>query len=95
MRLKQSAPEEYIFTDSELNRLGYHLQREGLEREAFEVFRLNAAEYPEVANVFDSLGEACMRAGDRESAILNYRKALELDPESRNAAEMLERLTEE
>jgi CubicO group peptidase (beta-lactamase class C family) len=94
-RLKKESPGEYIFTDSELNRLGYHLLRRGMTEEALEIFRLNVEEYPDVANVYDSLGEAYMNAGDDERAIENYEKVLELDPGNGNASEMLEKLRKE
>jgi tetratricopeptide (TPR) repeat protein len=44
--------------------------------------------------VYDSLGEAFMAAGERELAIENYEKALEIDPDNSNAVRMLERLTD-
>jgi len=51
-------------------------------------------EYPESGNVYDSLGEAYMKAGQKELAIQNYEKSLQLDPKNQNAVEMLKRLKE-
>jgi cytochrome c-type biogenesis protein CcmH/NrfG len=42
--------------------------------------------------VYDSLGEAYMKNGDKELAIENYEKSLKLDPGNANAVEMLKRL---
>ena len=41
---------------------------------------------------YDSVGEAYMKSGDGEAAIRSYRRALELNPRSRNAADMLRKL---
>jgi Tfp pilus assembly protein PilF len=38
------------------------------------------------------LAEAYVRAGQKESAIRNYRKSLALDPRNQNARAMLEQL---
>jgi predicted negative regulator of RcsB-dependent stress response len=42
--------------------------------------------------VYDSLGEAYAADGNKELAILNYKKSLELDPGNQNAKQMLEQL---
>ena len=41
---------------------------------------------------YDSLGEACMFAGDKDCAIKNFKKALELSPNDTNATEGLRKL---
>jgi cytochrome c-type biogenesis protein CcmH/NrfG len=40
-------------------------------------------------DVYDSLGEAYMNAGEKQLAIDNYKKSLELNPENDNAKEKL------
>ena len=60
--------------------------------EAIEVFKLNVEEFPRSSNVYDSLGEAYMKQGDTEKAIINYEKSLELNPDNTNAEDMLEQL---
>ncbi len=57
--------------------------------EAIEIFKMNVADYPESFNVYDSLGEAYMKSGNKELAIKNYKKSLELNPENENAKNML------
>jgi len=42
--------------------------------------------------VYDSLGEAYMKSGDRELSIENYQKSLELNPENEAGKKMLEQL---
>lgn len=40
----------------------------------------------------DSLGEACLAAGERELAVRNYKKSLELNPQNTNAADARKRI---
>lgn len=54
----------------------------------------NVELYPDVANTYDSLGEAYMVADQKNEAISNYERSLELDPGNTNAAEMLKKLKE-
>ncbi len=83
---------QYDFSESQLNSLGYYLMKQNRISEAIEIFALNAEEYPLSANSFDSLGEAYMISGDKSSAIINYRKSLNLNPHNYNAANMLKTL---
>jgi tetratricopeptide (TPR) repeat protein len=78
--------------ESELNALGYRLLQQNKPKEAVEILKLNTQAYPKSANAYDSLGEACMVAGEKELAVQNYRKSLALDPKNANAAEMLKKL---
>ncbi len=57
-------------------------------QDANTVFKRNVQEYPESSNVYDSLGESYMKAGQKELAIANYEKSLQLDPKNQNALEM-------
>lgn len=88
--LKQS--DGHYASEAQLNALGYRLLGMKKIREAIEIFKLNAEAYPRSANVYDSLGEAYMTGGDRELAIRNYRRAVELNPQNTNAAAMLQKL---
>ena len=59
------------------------------------MFTLNTEVYPNSWNVWDSLAEAYMKAGDKDQATTYYQKSLELDPTNENAKEMLKKLKEE
>lgn len=82
----------YDFSEEELNRLGYQLLQRGKQDEAIQIFKLNVEAYPKAFNTYDSLGEAYMVAGNKELAIVNYKKSLELNPKNGNATETLKRL---
>lgn len=78
-----------------LNGLGYLLLGAAMPGEAITVFQFNTELFPRSANVYDSLGEAYMTAGDKEKAIINYEKSLQLNPRNPNAVEQLKKLKED
>jgi len=75
-----------------LNALGYHLLYGGMEQDGVKVFQKNAQEYPQSANVYDSLGEAYMKTGQKDLSIQNYEKSLQMNPKNANAARQLKKL---
>lgn len=91
--LKKAESEEYIFQARELNRLGYHLlnNKKRID-DAIAIFRFNIEMYPKYSNGYESLAEAYMVKGDKDLAIKNYAKSLELNPKSTNAIEKLNEL---
>ena len=72
--------------------LGYDVMNNEMVDLAIDILKLNTVAHPEAYNTWDSLGEAYMINGDRERAIANYEKSLELNPENAGAADMLESL---
>ncbi|MBN2414521.1 hypothetical protein JXO52_01695 [bacterium] len=75
-----------------LNRLGYDLLKKEEIRDALDVFQLNVDLHPDSWNVYDSYAEGLLRSGDRGGAIANYRKSLELNPESASGKRALAEL---
>ncbi|MBC8144761.1 MAG: FKBP-type peptidyl-prolyl cis-trans isomerase [bacterium] len=89
-RLKKANFKGYYCSESDLNRVGYdYLTKQKKIPEAIAVFEINVEAYPNSANVYDSLGEAYKEAGNKEKAIANYERSLELDPKNANAVQML------
>jgi tetratricopeptide (TPR) repeat protein len=80
---------DIYFDEASFNGIGYYLMNSGKISDAIKVFKFNVEQFPNSANVYDSLGEAFMKSGDNQSAIINYKKSLELNPENNNAREML------
>ena len=81
-----------VFNEEQVNSIGYRLLAKKQNREAIEMFKMNVEDHPKSANVYDSLGEAYMKSGDKNAAIENYKKNLELNPSNDNAREMLKRI---
>lgn len=91
-KLRGEQAESYDFSSSELNSMGYQVMRLGDVAGAVEIFKLNVEEFPGEWNVYDSLAEAELKLGDKASAILHYRKSLELNPRNDNGRDMLRSL---
>jgi tetratricopeptide (TPR) repeat protein len=81
-RLKEEA-----FTNAQevdVNNLGYQLLNGGKIDDAIEVFKKNTELFPESWNVWDSLAEGYINKGDKQLAIENYTKALNMAPENQH-----------
>jgi FKBP-type peptidyl-prolyl cis-trans isomerase len=91
--LRAKGAQDFYTSESDMNGWGYRLLLKQRLKEAVEVFKLNVAAYPQSANVYDSLAEAYLASGDRQLAIENYQKALELNPQLESAQKALKELT--
>lgn len=65
-----------------------------LQRREFicEFYTIVRANYAESSNVYDSLGEAYMKSGQKQLTIENYKKSLEKDPKNDHAKQKLKEL---
>jgi tetratricopeptide (TPR) repeat protein len=90
LKAKQAAT--YDFAEPELNALGYRFMAQSKLKEAVEIFKLNVEAYPQGFNTYDSLAEAYMNMNERELAIQNFKKSLELNPKNTSAIENLKKL---
>jgi CubicO group peptidase (beta-lactamase class C family) len=92
--IKQSSPSDPSIAEPRINLIGYQLLRSSKIDAAIAVFAMNVEFYPKSWNVYDSLGEALARKGDKGSAIKNYREALRLNPGAESARKALLELKE-
>ena len=90
--LWQNHRAEYDFAEPRLNELGYTLLRRDRTVDAIAIFKLNVEEYPKSGNVYDSLAEAYEKSGQKDLAVANYRKSLEIDPKNQHGRERLKAL---
>jgi len=67
----------------------YDLMEQNHLSEATDLFKLDVQVFPGSWNGYDSLGEAYMKAEQKQLAIDNYKKSLELNPANDNAKEKL------
>jgi CubicO group peptidase (beta-lactamase class C family) len=63
-----------------LNQIGYSFLSDDKIDNAIEVFQLNTEMFPDDPNVWDSLGEAYLKKGNKDKALKMYKKALSIDP---------------
>lgn len=92
MRGRQKENQLFSDLEEEINLLSYKLLSMGKVDESIKLFQLNVDYFPESFNVYDSLAEAYMKKNDKENALINYQKSLELNPENTNAIDNLEKL---
>ena len=81
-------------SESDTNRLGYELLGKNENESAIAVFQLNVETHPQSANVYDSLAEAYLAAGNKALAIANYQQAVAINPKKKTAVYELQRLTD-
>lgn len=90
--LKAKNPDNPLVAENSFNNLGYELMGRDQLDLAVAIFRVNVALYPSSSNVYDSLGEAYLKQGDKAAAAKNYQKSLQLDPKNTNALKVLKEL---
>lgn len=83
---------KFVNTETEMNTLGYELLRAQRITDAITVFKLNVENYPNSANVYDSLAEAYLTAGNHAEAIKNYEMALKINPNFQSSINALQKL---
>jgi len=85
----------YYFAEREMNRLGYEFLFNDYLDQSLETFKINTLLFPASFNVYDSYGDAFARVGRREAAILMYRRAIVLNPDSEGSKQSLRKLLDE
>lgn len=85
---------EFVKGSRELNTLGYVYLRAKAFDKALYTFKLNTLIFPYKSNVYDSLGEAFFMTNNYTEALINYNKVLALQPEDKNALEMIQKINQ-
>jgi dienelactone hydrolase len=75
---RESDPKAMLFSEFIVNLLGYEHIQLGDTRGAVEIMKLNVSAYPNSPNAFDSLSDAYLADGQKDMAVKNAKKALEL-----------------
>jgi len=91
-KTKIEDPDVYLFDEISMNFLGYKYLQSGNIELALKILELNAREYPESWNVYDSLGDAYFTNKELGKAKSNYEKSLELNPQNDHAGKRLEEI---
>jgi hypothetical protein len=81
-----------LLDEEAINFIGYDFMGRDQVAVATAIFAYNAEAYPDSWNVYDSLGEAYMKNGDKQRAIELYQKSLALNPDNDNGKDMLRKL---
>jgi dienelactone hydrolase/predicted negative regulator of RcsB-dependent stress response len=80
---------DFKLDESAVIQWAYELMEENHVPEATDLFKLDVQVFPGSWNGYDSLGEAYMKAGQKQLAIDNYKKSLELNPTNDDAKQKL------
>ena len=90
--LKRTNPNGYDFGERALNQLGSAIVGKGRNADATAIFKFNIEEFPSRRRLTRGLAEAYAQDGQKQQAIANYRKSLELDGKNQNAIDKLKEL---
>jgi len=77
-KARERDPRALLFSEVFVNLLGYEHVQLGDSKSAVEIMKLNAAAFPASPNAYDSLADAYLADGQKEPALQNAKKALEL-----------------
>ena len=75
-----------------LNNVGYNLLSAGETDDAMQIFKLNTELFPQIANTWDSYGEALLKAGSRKAALDAYEKGLAIKPDMQTALDAIRQI---
>ncbi len=90
---RKKDPVNPFVSENVINGMGYDALGKNNLDGAVALFKINVELYPHSFNTYDSLGEAYMIAGNKELAIENYKRSVELNPNNNNGKKMIEHLT--
>ena len=79
----------------EVERLAQELAGKEKPQDALELMQLHAELHDDSSHMEFLLGELQSRSGNKDKAILHFKKALELDPDNRPAKQRLKQLEED
>lgn len=83
----------YAYNLENYNNVGYKLLKAKKVEEAFKVFKLNASSNPDSWTAYHGLGESYRLMGQKELALSNFKKSLELNPNNADTLKAITRLT--
>ena len=84
--------QRYYFPEWSMRSTGMQYLHAGQIENAIGIFRLTTQEYPESWQAYTDLAASYAKNGDRENAILNYEKALSMNPEGTEIKEALSKM---
>ncbi len=86
---REHDPNAVIFPECLVNLLGYEHLQLGDAKGTMEILKLNVASYPNSPNTYDSLAAAYLAAGEKDLALRNAKKVLELLPGDKTDSETM------
>lgn len=90
---KANPAHKYEDTMTPLNQVGHFLLGANQADSAMEIFKINAADNPDSAVVYQSLADGYAIKGDKTAALENYKKAVKINPKLTASVEAIKRLS--
>jgi tetratricopeptide (TPR) repeat protein len=90
--LAELAPKNYVFYDERYNEIGFQLLKVRNYDGAYKAFKLSETNNPNSWSAYHGLGETFRLMGKNELALLNYKKALFLNPNNEDSLRGIKRL---
>jgi len=87
--VKQRYPKWILISEFQINRLGQGFLNQGQTGAAIEAFKLGLETHPKSANLYDSLGAAYLKAGNKKLSQQSYQRSLAINPNNAAAKEKL------
>ncbi len=88
----QGDTSNYIYAANEMDYIGNELLNAGFTDKALEAFKINLLLNPSLPVIYNSYGNALIKANKKPEAILIYKRAIKLKPDDKEAKEALEKL---
>ena len=85
---------KYFISPGYLNKVAYEYIFNDEIQKAIDIFKFAISEYPDNANLYDSLGEAYFYTEEYDKSKENYEKSLRYNPDNTNAKEYLAKIAE-
>lgn len=82
----------FVLPESDVNDLGFILLGKRMKKEAIYILQYNLAAHPNSADAYEGLAEAYDDMGDKDLAIENFKKVIELNPKNNYAANRIKKL---
>lgn len=91
---RRERPGADLFAEINMTALGHRLLELGRTRDGIELLEINQADHEKSGKAREVLADAYLKGGNKEKAIVFYRKALETDPSLKHSIEALRTLGE-
>ncbi len=93
-QLRNRNPDDYDFSREQLDGLGFDLRDRNMFDESITIYKWIIGLYPDWWDAYNGIADVYRLKGDKEQAIKNYAKSLELFPDIEYAREIIRYLKE-
>ena len=84
-QVRRTNPEWVLISEFQINRLGNESLTKGQVTVAIDTFKLGLEAYPKSAAIYDSLGAAYLKVGNKKLAMESYQQSIAINPNNSTA----------